>query len=189
MTPHRLGAYALLVAVVAMVGCAGMPPAPETVASASAAGPTARAPRSLRGKKLGVATFLVEGATPQGAISGLGIAEDVATALAAQAGVSLVESGQIDRLVAEIKFQRKTGLVSDETMAEVGRMAGADALVTGSAVVRGGLVRLNARVVWVEDKVVQAGAQTTGPVGDLFRLEDELARALALLIGGGEDGR
>jgi len=179
----------LLALVAATAGCAGTAPVPATGATTAAPSTPVGTPRSLRGKKLGVATFLVEDATHHGSISGLGIAEDVATALAAQAGVSLVESGQVDRLVAEIKFQRKTGLVSDETMAEIGRMAGADALVTGSAVVRGEMVRLNARVVWVEDKVVQAGAQTTGPVSDLFRLEDELARALARLIGDGVGGR
>ena len=167
----------------AVAGCAGTAPLPESAAPKGAPAAPARALHSLRGKRLGVATFQVEGDTPQGAISGQGIAEDLATALAAEAGVTLVEVGQVDRLRAEIGFQRKTGLVSDETMAEVGRMAGADAMVTGSAVVRGGLVRLNARVVWVESEVVQAGTQTTGPVGDLFRLEDELARALVRLIG------
>jgi hypothetical protein len=90
---------------------------------------------------------------------GAAVAESLQTELVAQGGLNLVERARLGKLLDEAKLQA-SGLVAPETAIKVGRMAGADLLVTGTLTdLGGGWVEVNARLVRVEDGRVLRAAK------------------------------
>jgi len=80
------------------------------------------------------------------------------TTAAVNTGVfGIVERELLDRIFKEQEFGQ-TGLVQDGEAQEVGRMVGADAVVTGSVSRFSGAVRIDARIISVETGRVMAAA-------------------------------
>lgn len=106
-----------------------------------------------------------------------GIAETLLSDLKRGAKVAVVERGQVDRVLAELSLQLDPK--SEVTAAaKVGRLVGARTVVVGGFQKAGGALRITARFVDVETGVVEETAKATGPLREVFALQDEIAAAL-----------
>ncbi len=104
-----------------------------------------------------------------------GAAETMAADLR-RSGMRVVERAQIAQALAQVAAQAK-GDVARAVAA--GRIAGAKSIVLGSFQKSGAQIRLVARVVDVESGAVAEAAKATGPIDDIFRLQDRVVAALA----------
>lgn len=87
------------------------------------------------------------------------VAAALETAIVKRNRLKLVERGQLDKLLAELKLQR-TGIVPAEKALAVGKMSGADLLVTGTLTdLDGGRTELHAKLIRVETGEVLRAAQ------------------------------
>lgn len=107
----------------------------------------------------------------------LGIAETLLSDLRASGRVRVVEREQLDRALTELALQELRG-TEESTAARAGRMAGARTVVLGSFQRAGKQLRLNARFVAVETGLVLGTAKVTGPLEDIFTLQDGLVARL-----------
>jgi TolB-like protein len=90
--------------------------------------------------------------------------------------LTVVDRLQLDLILQELHFQdEKTGLVSDESAQEIGRMLGAQYIVTGSIEVIAGSYRLRTRGLSVENATI-AYSSSKNVTND---------RIIASLAGGG----
>lgn len=81
-----------------------------------------------------------------------------------RAGFDVVDRSQMNRIIRELKLSA-TGMVDQSKAAEVGKLAGADAVVTGIAKLdrrRGRLIYLNIKMINVETSSVVVSARTRG---------------------------
>jgi len=101
-------------------------------------------------------------------------------------GLRVVERDAIENVVRELDLRAKPGAVSDPDPAstiKLGRLVGATHVVTGAYQRAGATVRLTARVITVETGEVAGAAKVDGPVGELFRLQDQLTADLTRAVG------
>ena len=102
-----------------------------------------------------------------------GVAETMVSDLKKSGKLAVVERAQIDKAMAEIALQASGG-TEESTAARVGKMTGAKTVVVGSFQQAQQQLRLNARFVAVETGEVVGAAKTTGPVGEVFLLQDQI---------------
>lgn len=100
------------------------------------------------------------------------LAEEVSVALlASPQGFQLVDRAHLNRIMEEAKLG-ESGIVDPDTAKELGRIAGVDALVTGTLTPLEGSVRLTAKVLETETANVIAGERvslsSTGPIRELL---------------------
>ncbi len=76
------------------------------------------------------------------------VAEDLSTAMIEE-GFELVERGQLDSVLNELKFQA-TGAVNPKTVKEIGQLSGCDMVVIGSISDRGQFIVINCRILDAE---------------------------------------
>jgi TolB-like protein len=97
--------------------------------------------------------------------SGLGtyLAEELTLRLFRTGRFRLVERKQMDKLLAEQKFQA-SGLIDEASAARLGRLAGAGALLTGTIADLDASVKLNARLINTESGTLFAVASVRVPV-------------------------
>lgn len=101
-------------------------------------------------------------------------------------GLRVVERDAIENVVRELDLRAKPGALSDPDPAstiKLGRLVGATHVVTGAYQRAGATVRLTARVITVETGEVAGAAKVDGPVGELFRLQDQLTAELTRAVG------
>ncbi len=123
---------------------------------------------------IAVATWKNLSADPSLTFLELGAAETV-TADLRRAGHRVVERAQLAEALAQVAAQH----ASDVDAAVVaGRVVGAKSIVLGSVQRSGANVRLVARVVVIETGEVSAGVTATGPLDDVFALQDQLVVGL-----------
>jgi len=109
-----------------------------------------------RGKKTAVGPLSYADLRPSD--GGAVVAAALETALVGR-GLILVERAQLDKLLAEMKLQR-TGIVSEKSAIQLGRMSGAEFLVTGTlADIGNDTVEVNARLIKVETGEVLRAAK------------------------------
>ncbi len=72
----------------------------------------------------------------------------------------IVERGQLDRILEEQKLT-SSGLFDEDTIAEIGKILGLQAIITGSIADLGNSVRINARAIAVDSARIFAAASTT----------------------------
>lgn len=109
----------------------------------------------------------------------LGVAETMISDLKG-AGRSIVERDQIDRALAEIALQ-KENLSEESRAAKAGRLVGATQVVVGGFQRADKQVRITARLVEVETGVVRDTAKATGPLEEIFSLQDAVVGQLLKL--------
>lgn len=104
-----------------------------------------------------------------------GISESLSTRLAKRPELTLIERGQIDKAIKELGFAQ-TGMVDSNTASKLGKMAGANAIVTGSLVRAGSLMQINVRMVNVETgQIMVSENYTFGSENEVFAVVDYLA--------------
>ncbi len=106
----------------------------------------------------------------------VGIAETMIADLR-RGQVAVVERAQIDRALKELALQQ-TGAIDPASAAKLGKLVGAHTIVVGAVQEAAHRLRLTARFVAVESGVVQEAASATGPVENIFALQDELVDKL-----------
>jgi TolB-like protein len=102
-----------------------------------------------------------------------GIAESISTKLGSLPYFSLVERLKLAEAMKEIELGQ-TGLISETTAAQTGKMAGAEELVIGSFQVVGQTIRINARFLKVEEATAHTTAEATGKMDQIFELQDKI---------------
>jgi TolB-like protein len=104
---------------------------------------------------------IVDFVDPEGRITGLGryIAEEILTHLVRDKKLRVVERRYLEKTMNEIKLGM-SGLVSDDTAKSVGKIVGADAILTGSYTQVGQSVKIQARMIDVETGNVLASGSS-----------------------------
>ncbi|MEE8408266.1 MAG: hypothetical protein V3T05_01550 [Myxococcota bacterium] len=110
----------------------------------------------------------------------VGISETLISDIRDRGEMTVVERGQIERAIQEVAFQSEKA--TDVTTAtKIGRIVGAKTIVVGGFQKSGSTIRITARFVAVETGVVLDAAKTTGPVEQIFSLQDQI---VSRLLGG-----
>lgn len=99
------------------------------------------------------------------------VAEDLGTRLFDLGSFEIVERAMLDRLLGEIKLGQ-SGVIDPETAKQVGKVAGVDAVVTGTLAEFQSHVAVNARLIDVETGRVLAAARA-----DIIK-DDDVGRML-----------
>ncbi len=86
----------------------------------------------------------------------------------------MLDRGRIDRIIKEQAFQL-SGAVDPESAVKVGKLLGAQTLISGSIQVAGGSIRIIANFVDVESGKVNDSQKVTGSINNIFDLQDQLA--------------
>lgn len=111
-----------------------------------------------------------------------GLADMLATDLAATGGVLLVERERLELLLKEQELAL-SGLLDVANAPSVGAFLNAEALCYGSFMLHGDEIRVDARVASVETGLVLAAASASGPLDELNAVERRLMLALAAGLG------
>jgi TolB-like protein len=119
-----------------------------------------------------VLPFAETGATTQEKQLGILIASELTTFLHRDHGLLLVERAQLTKVIDELSLGQ-TGLVDEAKSVEVGKLAGAEALIIGSVSEAGDRYLVNAKVVSTSDARVVHTEQATLPAGDLVALSSD----------------
>ena len=112
------------------------------------------------------------------------IPEAIITNLAKRGNIEIVERSRLTEALKEMELGM-TGILDEHTAVEVGRAVGANAILLGSFVSIGDIIRINARLIDVEtSKIIKAEIVQGGVGKEIFKLMDELAESMeAQLIG------
>ncbi len=124
-----------------------------------------------------VLSFTNGSGDPQYDPLGKGIAAMMITDLAAVSSIRLVERERLTDLTKEMELQQ-TQLVDPLTAATVGKLAGAQYVVTGAIVALDPMMRLDTRVVSVATGEIVKTAQVTGEQKKFFDLQQKLSKEL-----------
>jgi len=96
------------------------------------------------------------------------ISEELLTAFFSAGKFEVVERNLLDKLLGEIKLG-KTGVIDPATAQHVGKMAGADAIVTGTTTLLKSSVSVNCRLIDAQTGLVFSAAQVRIVVDDDVR--------------------
>ncbi len=128
-------------------------------------------------KTVAVLSFTNGSGDPQFDPLGKGIAAMMITDLSSVSTIRLVERERLADLTKELDLQQ-TQMVDPLTAATVGKLAGAEYVVTGAIVALDPMMRLDTRMVRVETGEVVKTAQVTGERKKFFDLQQKLSKAL-----------
>ena len=92
------------------------------------------------------------------------------------AGIQLVERTDLEKVIGELKLQKQR-FFDKKTTARIGKLLGAQVLVTGRYFEFRGKLLINAKMVEVETGEVK-GVRSARPTAEFIELEQELARRL-----------
>lgn len=95
----------------------------------------------------------------QPTVLGTYISEEMVTHLFSIGGIEIVERSMLDKLIGELKLSQ-TGVIDPDTAKKVGKIAGVDAIVTGSITDLQSYVALNCRLIDAQSGKIFAAAQT-----------------------------
>lgn len=107
-----------------------------------------------------------------------GVADMLVTDLAQVPGLTLVEREKLDAVVGELKLQH-TQWFDPKSAQQVGRLLGANVVVTGQFLEVKPALAIEARAIEVGSGRVLATTRVSGPPSDFFALESRLANGLA----------
>ncbi|HNT67242.1 MAG TPA: CsgG/HfaB family protein [bacterium] len=111
---------------------------------------------------------------------GLAVAEILRTELSSLGGYTVIERGMLEQLVQEQALQM-SGIVDSETAVKIGKLIGANLVVTGSVVKTGQTYTINSRFVDVETGIIKDGRNIRGSGEDQI---SAMVHELALIITG-----
>lgn len=109
---------------------------------------------------------------------GEAIREVVASDLKSLSGVRIVERGNLDKVLKEMRVQTQLKEIEDDTAAKLGKVVGASVMVIGAYQEESAQIRLTARFVRVETSEVIGSAKVDGSVKQFFRLQDRVTAEL-----------
>ncbi len=138
--------------------------------------PRARAPQQDR-KTVAVLSFTNGSGDTSYDPLGKGIAAMMITDLSSVPSVQLVERERLSDITSEMQLQQ-TKLVDPATAVSVGKLVGAQYVVTGAITAIDPRVRLDTRVVRVQTGQIVKTAEVTGEQNQFFDLQQKLSRAL-----------
>jgi TolB-like protein len=128
-------------------------------------------------KVLAVIAFDNSSGEPRYDPLGRGIAAMMITDLAQVPSIRVVERERLQDVLGELQLQQ-THLVDPATAQRVGRIAGAEYVVTGSIAAMQPRVRIDTRVIRVETGEIVKTASVTGREDRFFELQERLADEL-----------
>ncbi len=106
-----------------------------------------------------------------------GLADMIIADLVAWDGVTVVEREKLESVMEELRLQSSRSF-DPVTAAKIGKLVGAQFLLTGSVAISEGEMRLDARLIKVESGVAVASATARGPKDKVFDLEQELVEKI-----------
>ncbi|MEP0815201.1 MAG: hypothetical protein HRF49_11140 [bacterium] len=116
---------------------------------------------------------------------GRGIQESLSSKLAALPQITVVERGQMNKLLEEQRFQM-SGFTDTSTVAEAGKIMNIQKAVVGSYQVQQSKILISARVVDVESAQAENSTEVNGNVDDIFSQYNTLASDIGRKLGAGE---
>ena len=116
------------------------------------------------------------------------IPEAIITYLAKNGNIEIVERSRLVDASKEMELGM-SGILDEQTAVKVGLAVGANAILVGSFVSIGNVIRINARLIDVKTSRIIKAEIVQGGVGvEIFNLMDEMARSIeAQLIGDAEE--
>lgn len=111
-----------------------------------------------------------------------GLADMLATDLAAAPGLQVVERARLAEVLAEQDLQQ-TGRVDPATAGRIGRLVGAAYVVTGTITAVDPQIRIDVRLVRVESGEVVVAEQVVGEKTKFFELEQALVGKFVAALG------
>jgi curli biogenesis system outer membrane secretion channel CsgG len=111
-----------------------------------------------QGRKIAVVPF--RQSNGQSTILGSYISEELITDLVMIGNLKMVERSMLDKLIGELKLSQ-TGLIDPDTAKKLGKVAGADAIISGTITAFQTYVVINCRLIETQTGKIYAAAQTT----------------------------
>ena len=112
-----------------------------------------------------------------------GIPESIITYLGKSGKLEIVERSRLEAALREMQLTM-SGIVDEQTAVEVGKAVGANAIMVGSFLQIGNLIRINTRLIDVKTSRVIAAEQVQGTPGEeIFTLMDRTAAAFESVLG------
>lgn len=102
-----------------------------------------------------------------------GLADMLITDLSKLGSVSIVERSRLEDIIKEQELG-KHGAIDKQTASRIGKLLGAEAILTGAYFEMMGMLRIDARFIDVETGEVLKSDGVEGPTNDFFILEKEL---------------
>lgn len=127
-------------------------------------------------KRVLVLPFEAPTASPELATLGPGTMDSLITALMRLPDFIVVDRLTTAQLLKEQALQQ-TGFVDPATAAKLGKITGAEAIITGRVQVVNDQVRISAQFIDVETSRIHKAEQVTGSLDQVFDLQDQLATA------------
>lgn len=106
-----------------------------------------------------------------------GIADMLITDLSKVNGVVIVERSKLDQIIKEINLQ-SSRYFSQQTAIKLGKGLGADYILTGSFTIVGNMIRIDARLINVNNGTVEFSEEASGDQKDFFSIHKKLAGLL-----------
>lgn len=112
------------------------------------------------------------------------IPETIITRMAKSGGLEIVERTRLQEALKEMELGM-AGIVDEQTAVELGRAVGASAILVGSFVSIGELIRINARLIDVKTSRIIKAESVQGKVGEeIFDLMDQMADSMETQLVG-----
>lgn len=106
------------------------------------------------------------------------IPESISTSMAKSGRLEIVERSRLEEALNEMQMS-EVGIVDESQAAELGRAVGANAILVGSYVAIGGILRINARLIDVQTSRIIKAENVQGRVGsEIFNMMDEMAESM-----------
>lgn len=178
--------------VMATTACAGIPPA-LVIAALCAARASERTPTPANTRP-SVCVIDFENNTGDSTYNALrgGLAEMVLTDIAGAEGLRVVERRRIKDVLQELELQ-SSDLVDQETAGRIGKLIGADNVVTGAIAAVKPQIRIDIRLIRVQSGEVILADRIVGRARNFFELQQALAKrfvdALGAQLGPSKAGR
>ena len=129
---------------------------------------------------LSILDFTDNTANPDYSWLSAGLADMLITDLS-PAEITLVDRSDLNEALAEQSLALSG--ITDDTALQIGRMVSADAILAGAFALSGGTLRIDARIADVTTGKVISTASVTGPPGNVFSLEAQLAIEICEALG------
>jgi len=116
-----------------------------------------------------------------------GLADMLVAELAGHSSLTIVQRERVEEIIREQALQ-VSGRVSDHSTVKIGRLMGANVVMTGRLIVVDALLRIDAQFISVEEGTVLGAVAAEGPVRDGANVARLLvAKTHALLLGGHDE--
>lgn len=131
---------------------------------------------ALAATRVMILPFVAPTTSPEIESLGPGTMDSLITALQRVPAFIVLDRATIALALKEQAFQH-SGLVDDKTALQVGKLLGAQVMISGRVQVVGAKVRLSGTFVDIQTGVVRQAESVTGDLEQVFELQDQLAQA------------